>query len=60
MSTTIALVADLWSHVGPGLVFAFALPVLLIAFGVIVLVVTRQIRNRARGAHDGELADEAA
>jgi hypothetical protein len=60
MSTTIALVADLWSHVGPGLVFAFALPVLLIAFGVIVLMVARQVRSRTRASEDAELADELA
>lgn len=46
MSTTIALVVDLWSHVGPGLVFAFAFPLLLIAFGVIILTVAKQMRRR--------------
>jgi hypothetical protein len=48
MNTTIALVADLWSHVGPGLVFAFALPVFLLAFGAIALTVARQVKNRVR------------
>jgi hypothetical protein len=48
MSTTIALVADLWSHVGPGLVFAFALPVFLLAFGVIALTVAKHVKERAR------------
>lgn len=48
MSTTIALVADLWSHVGPGLVFAFALPLLLLALGVIVLTAAKHVKARAR------------
>jgi len=48
MNTTIALVADLWSHVGPGLVFAFALPLFLLAFGAIVHTVAKQVKSRAR------------
>ncbi|MCG6956764.1 MAG: hypothetical protein LJF04_12315 [Gemmatimonadetes bacterium] len=48
MHTTIALVADLWGHVGPGLVFAFALPVFLLAFGAIALTAAKQVRGRSR------------
>jgi hypothetical protein len=54
MSTTFALVADLWGHVGPGLLLAFALPLLLLAFGLIILVVTRQVKDR-RDAGDAGL-----
>lgn len=60
MSTTIDLLASLWSHVGPGVVFAFALPVLLIAFGVVILSATKQMRNRTRHSGDRKLADETA
>lgn len=60
MSTTIDLLASLWSHVGPGLIFAFALPVLLIAFGVVILLVTKQVRHRTRHSADTHLADETA
>ncbi len=45
MGTTFALVADLWRHVGPGIVFAFALPVLLV---LLVLILFSGYR-RARG-----------
>jgi hypothetical protein len=31
------LVAALWGHIGPGLALAAALPILLLAFGLIVL-----------------------
>jgi hypothetical protein len=48
MNTTIALVADLWSHVGPGLVFAFALPVFLMAFGAIALTMAKHVKGRSR------------
>lgn len=57
MSTTIDLLASLWGHVGPGLMFAFALPVLLIAFGVVVVMATKQVRARARHSGDTHLAD---
>lgn len=60
MSTTIDLLASLWAHVGPGLVFAFALPVLLIAFGVVILLATKRMRRRARHSGDPHFADEAA
>lgn len=46
MSTTFALILDLWRHVGPGIIFAFALPVLLMAFGLVVLTAFRRIRSR--------------
>jgi len=46
MGTTIALVADLWRHVGPGIVFAFALPVLLIMLGIVLLSGFRRVRGQ--------------
>ena len=46
MSTTFALVADLWRHVGPGIVFAFALPVLLVLLGLLVLSGVRRARGQ--------------
>jgi hypothetical protein len=48
MSTTFALVADLWSHVGPGLVFAFALPLFVLALGMIALSVAKHVKHRVR------------
>jgi hypothetical protein len=46
MGTTFALVADLWRHVGPGIVLAFALPVLLVLFGLIVLSGIQRARGQ--------------
>lgn len=46
MNTTFALVADLWRHVGPGILFAFALPVLLGLFGLILLSGYRRVRGQ--------------
>ena len=46
MGTTFALVADLWQHVGPGIVLAFALPVLLFFLGVILLSSFRRVRGQ--------------
>jgi hypothetical protein len=60
MSTVMDLLAGMWSHVGPGMIFALALPVLLIAFGIIVLLATKQVRDRARRSGDTDLADETA
>ena len=50
MSTTIALIMDLWRHVGPGIILAFALPVLLMAFGLVLLTAFRRLRSRAHEA----------
>ncbi len=47
MGTTFALVADLWNHVGPGILFAFALPVLLILFGAVVFSGYRRVRDES-------------
>ena len=46
MGTTITLLADLYAHVGPGLVLAFALPVLLLVFGVLLVQGVRRARSR--------------
>jgi hypothetical protein len=46
MSTTIALVADLWRHVGPGILLAFALPVLVVLLGLILLSGIRRVRGQ--------------
>jgi hypothetical protein len=48
MSAAIQLFADLWGHVGPGLVLAFALPGFLIALGLVSLTAFRQVRERVR------------
>ena len=53
MNTAFILLADLWSHVGPGLLLAFALPVFLILGGVILLQGTKRVRDRMRGAQEG-------
>lgn len=50
MNTVFILLADLWSHVGPGLLLAFALPVFLILGGVILLQGTKRVRSRFRRA----------
>lgn len=50
MSTTFALIMDLWHHVGPGILFAFALPVFLMAFGLVVLTAFRRLRSRPEEA----------
>jgi hypothetical protein len=52
MNTVFILMADLWSHVGPGLLLAFALPVFLLVGGVILLQGTKRIRDRIRGAEE--------
>jgi hypothetical protein len=50
MSTTITLLLDLWRHVGPGLLLAFALPVLLMALGLVLLTVFRRMRTQTDNA----------
>lgn len=39
----IHLTAALWSHVGPGLALAAALPVLILAFGLVLLGSVRKL-----------------
>jgi hypothetical protein len=46
MGTTFALVADLWRHVGPGIVFAFALPVLLVLLVLVLFSGFRRVRGQ--------------
>ena len=46
MGTTITLIADLFAHVGPGLVFAFALPVFLGLGAVVLHQSFRRVRSR--------------
>jgi len=48
MSSAIQLLADLWGHVGPGLVLAFALPGFLLALGLVFLTAVRQLRERVQ------------
>jgi hypothetical protein len=52
MNTVFILLADLWSHVGPGLLLAFALPVFLILGGVIILQGSKRVRDRMRRAEE--------
>jgi hypothetical protein len=52
MNTVFILLADLWSHVGPGLLLAFALPVLLMLGGVILLQGSKRVRDRVRRAQE--------
>ncbi len=46
MGTTLALIRDLWTHVGPGLILALLLPVLAGVLGVVLLQGYRRIRAR--------------
>jgi hypothetical protein len=46
MGTTFALVADLWQHVGPGILFAFALPVLVVLLGLILFSGVQRVRGQ--------------
>jgi hypothetical protein len=50
MSTLLTLLADLYAHVGPGLLLAFALPVLAGVFGVILLQGYKRILARREEA----------
>jgi len=52
MNTVFILLADLWSHVGPGLLLAFALPVFLLFGGVILLQGTKRVRRRIQDAEE--------
>jgi len=45
MGTTLTLLADLYAHVGPGLFLAFAFPVLLALFGIILVQGVRRVRG---------------
>jgi len=46
MGTTLALIRDLWTHVGPGLILALLLPVLAGVLGVVLLQGYKRIRDR--------------
>lgn len=50
MGTTLALIADLYRHVGPGLLLAFALPVFAGLLGLILLTGYKRIRGRREEA----------
>lgn len=50
MATAFTLLADLYSHVGPGLLLALALPVLAGILGVILLQGYKRIRDRREEA----------
>lgn len=45
MNTTINLMVSLWDHVGPGIILAALLPVLLIAFGYVLFTSVRRLRE---------------
>jgi len=50
MGTTFALLRDLWSHVGPGLVLALLLPVFAGILGVVLLQGIKRVRDRREQA----------
>jgi hypothetical protein len=52
MGTTLALLRDLWTHVGPGLILAFLLPVLAGVLGVVLLQGYKRIRDRREQVTD--------
>jgi hypothetical protein len=52
MGTTLALLADLYKHVGPGLLLAFALPVFAGLLGLILLSGYKRVRASREGATD--------
>lgn len=45
MGTTITLLADLYAHVGPGLFLAFALPLFLALFAILLMQGVRRLRR---------------
>lgn len=45
MGTVFTLLSDLFRAVGPGVLLAFALPVLLLLLGVVVLSSYRRVRG---------------
>lgn len=45
MGTTLDLILDLYRHVGPGIILAFALPVLLVFLGLILFSTYRRARG---------------
>lgn len=45
MATTFALIRDLFAHVGPGVVLAFALPVFIGMLGVIIITGFKRFRS---------------
>ncbi len=46
MGTTLALLFDMYAHVGPGLLLAFAMPLLVGLLGIIAVQAFRRIRAR--------------
>jgi len=52
MSTLLTLLADLYMHVGPGLLLAFALPVFAGILGVLLLQGYKRVLARREEATD--------
>jgi hypothetical protein len=48
MTHALSMMADLWAHVGPGLILAFALPFFLIGLGLVFQTGVQQMRHRLR------------
>jgi len=48
MTHAFSMMADLWAHVGPGLILAFALPFFLIGLGLVFHTGVQQVRHRVR------------
>lgn len=48
MTYAFSMMADLWAHVGPGLILVFALPLFLITLGLVFQTGVQQMRQRLR------------
>jgi hypothetical protein len=46
MDSMLNLMVGMWTHVGPGLLFAVALPLMLVLFGAVARTGYRRARNR--------------
>lgn len=52
MATTLVLLRDMYLHVGPGLLLAFAMPLLLGLLSIIIVQVVRRARASASEASE--------
>lgn len=52
MGTTLILLRDMYLHVGPGIILAFAMPLLLALLSIIVAQIVRRARNGATEASE--------
>jgi len=48
MSQMVSMAAQMWTHVGPGLLFAVALPVLLILFALVARTGYRRVATAGK------------